>query len=146
MTVGVENSIVGMRAFYGISDLNAALSNLSPFTDNTLSKTGLAIESNTGNWSAVFGASGATPTVIDLGTDFTFTSAEMLQVDVYALPNPSTITLSIKNLASGIIRTINAGNLILGTTYMAPTAWICNNATANAIAMNLGRIEWHSPN
>jgi hypothetical protein len=143
---GVDSSNAAMRVFFGITDLNATATNISGITDTTLVKVGVAVDTNSGNWQAINGLAGATPTVTDLGTDFGYTSSEMLQVDVYCLPNPGLMSMTVKNLNTGIATTIPIGNSIPGTTFLTPTAWISNNTAASAVAIAIGRIEFHSPN
>lgn len=119
----------GHRVFVGISDSVANPTNVNPTTATTPGKIGLAIAANTGNWNLVHNITGTAPTIIALGANFPVNNTDLLEIILYSPPNGSGITYRVSNWSTnqqttGTLTT----NIPANTTFMAPVAWITNNA------------------
>ncbi len=129
----------GNRAFVGLSGSTAAPTNINPFTDGTISRVGVAIIANTGNWYFVNNAAGSTPTTLDLGSNLPVSATNLYELVLFSPPNGSYIGYRLKNLTtnndvSGSVST----NLPSNTTFLAPQFWMTNNATAGIVTMDFG--------
>lgn len=127
----------GMRAFVGIQDTAANPTNVDPTTTTTPGKIGLAINANTGNWSLVHNLSGAAPTVIPLGASFPVNATDLMELAIFSAPGASSIGYRVTNWSTGaqVSGTISA-NLPAAATFMTPSVWITNNATAAAATLD----------
>jgi hypothetical protein len=142
MTVGLEVLVAGMRSFFGLTDSVANPTNIDPLSSTTPGCIGLAINTNTGNWNLVSHASGSAPVVVALPATFPVNVTDAIELKLNCAPNSSAIDYKVTNLATNAsqIGTLDAANLPGNTTYLAPTLWVTNNATAAACAISL--IEW----
>jgi hypothetical protein len=142
MTVGLESLVAGMRSFFGLTDSVANPTNIDPLTATAPGCIGLGINTNTGNWNIVSHASGSAPVVVALPATVPVNTTDPIEFKLNCAPNSLLIDYKVTNLATGAVQigTIAAANLPTNTTYLAPTLWITNNATAAATAMSL--VDW----
>jgi hypothetical protein len=119
----------GQRSFVGISDSIANPTNVDPTTNTTPGKIGLAQNAATGNWSLVHNVSGTAPTIIALGANFPINNTDIYEIGLFAAPNAASIGYRVTNWSTGqqTSGTLTA-NIPAATTFMAPVAWITNNA------------------
>lgn len=119
----------GQRSFIGISDSVANPTNVDPTTATTPGKVGLAQNAATGNWSLVHNVTGTAPTIIALGANFPINNTDLMEVALYSAPNGSSIGYRVVNWSTGqqTSGTLTT-NIPAAATFMAPVAWITNNA------------------
>lgn len=123
----------GLRCFAGIVDVAANPTNIDPVTTSTPGGIGLAVNANTGNWRLVNNVTGTARTSLDLGSSFPVNNTDIMELILFCAPNGSSIGYRVTNWstgaqASGSLNT----NIPANTTFMAPSVWITNNATAAA--------------
>ena len=123
----------GLRSFAGIVDVTSNPTNVDPTTTTTPGGVGLAVNANTGNWQLVRNATGTARTAIDLGASFALNNTQPLELILFSAPNGTSINYRVTNLStnvqtSGTLTT----NIPASTTFMTPSIWITNNATAAA--------------
>jgi hypothetical protein len=131
----------GMRAFFGLSSTAiTAPTNVDPTITTTDAKIGMAINANTGNWKIIHNSAGTAPTIIDLGTNFTVNTNDMIEMILFAKPNHSVVTYRIKNLTTNLeaVGTLST-NLPANTLFLGRTIWATNNATAASVAWDCSR-------
>lgn len=119
----------GQRSFIGISDSVANPTNVDPTTSTTPGKIGLAQNAATGNWALVHNVTGTAPTNVALGASFPINNTDLYEIALFSAPNGSSIGYRVVNWStnqqtSGTLTT----NIPSNTTFMAPVAWITNNA------------------
>jgi hypothetical protein len=131
--LGLATLVAGNRGFFGLNDQTSNPTNVDPLTSTVANKIGIAFASETGNLSLINGVAGVAPTVLNLGASFPVNIAHLIEFVFASLPNQSGIDYVIRNkengaIASGTLTT----NIPANTVYLAPTSWMCNNATAAA--------------
>lgn len=127
----------GMRVFAGIQDTAANPTNIDPTTATTPGRIGLAINANTGNWNLVHNVTGTAPTIIALGASFPVNNTDIMELILFAKPNDTGVGYRVTNWStnqqtSGTITTNQPAN----TTFLIPSMWITNNATAAAATLD----------
>ncbi len=123
----------GLRAFVGLVDVAANPTNVDPLTTTTPGGVGMAINANTGNWSFVNNVTGTARTATGLGTNFAINNTHLLELALFAAPNGSEFGYVVTNLSTGnSVTGAVTTNIPAGGTFLAPTVWITNNATAAA--------------
>lgn len=119
----------GLRCFVGIADSVANPTNVDPTVNSAISRIGLAINANTGNWNFVHNVAGTAPTVIALGANFPVNNTDLYEVSFFSAPNGSNIEYRIVNWSTNQQTTGSlTTNIPTNTTFMAPLVWITNNA------------------
>lgn len=124
----------GLRCFAGLVDVIANPTNINPVTTATPGGIGLAIAANTGNWSLVNNITGTARTALDLGASFAINNTHLLELALFCAPNSSSISYRVRNLSTGaaaVSGTLTT-NIPANTSFLAPSVWITNNATAAA--------------
>lgn len=134
---GLSALQAGMRAFCGVVDVAANPTNIDPITATAPGGIGMAINANTGNWSLVHNVSGTARTQIPLGASFPVNTTDLLELVLFCGSNAASIGYRVTNWsqavsASGTLST----NIPANTTFLAPSNWITNNATAAAATMD----------
>ncbi len=134
---GLSGLQTGMRAFAGVQDTAANPTNVDPTTATTPGKIGLAINTNTGNWNLIHNVTGTAPTVIALGANFPVNTTALMELVLFSKPNGTEIGYRVTNWStsqqtSGTLTT----NIPANTTFMAPSVWVTNNATAAACTLD----------
>jgi hypothetical protein len=127
----------GMRVFAGLQDTAANPTNVDPTTTTTPGKIGLAINANTGNWNLVRNVTGTAPTIIALGATFPVNNTDLMELILFAAPNGANIGYRVTNWSTGatVSGTLTT-NIPAATSFMIPTLWITNNATAAAATLD----------
>lgn len=130
----------GNRAFVGLSSSTAAPTNIDPLTYGTsISRIGVAINANTGNWYFVTNNAGTAPTTTDLGGTMPVNATDLYELVLFSPPNGSSVGYRLKNISTGdVVSGSAASNLPASTTFLAPQFWMTNNATALAQAISFG--------
>lgn len=138
-------TVAGARSFFGLHSSTAAATNVEP---NTLTNCiGLAQLSSSGNMHIVYGGSAA-QTAIDLGANFPAgtLSADYYELELYA-PRGSNNTVYYKvtrlntgDVATGTLTGTAGTALPASTTGLTFNNWRTNNATALAVAFDVGQI------
>jgi hypothetical protein len=124
---------VGLRAFAGLVDVAANPTNVDPTTTTTPGGVGLAINANTGNWRLVNNVTGTVRTALDLGASFAVNNTHLLEIALFAAPNDSGISYRVVNWSNGGVASGKiTANIPANTTFLAPSVWVTNNATAAA--------------
>lgn len=139
--IGLATMVADQRFFAGcITTAASAPTNVDPTTSTTGGKFGLACNVNTGNWKFIHGAVGAAPTVIDLGSNFPVNNTDLLELQVFVVLGGATLYYYVKNLTTGLETsgTVTT-NLPAATTALGRQIWMCNNATASAVAWDCTR-------
>lgn len=127
----------GQRVFAGIVDVAANPTNIDPVTTTAPGGIGLAINANTGNWNLVNNATGVARTSTSLGASFPVNATDLLELALFSPPNGSGIGYRVTNLSSGAQASGNlTSNIPANTTFLAPSIWITNNATAAAATLD----------
>lgn len=130
----------GNRAFVGLSSSTAAPSNLDPLaTGTSISRVGVAINANSGNWYIVTNNAGTAPTTSDLGATMPVNNSSLYELVLFSPPDGNYIgyrmrNLSTNNTVSGSLST----NLPSDTTFLAPQFWMTNNTTGAQVVMDFG--------
>lgn len=140
MRFGTSGLQSGNRAFVGLSNSTAAPTNIDPLTNGTgISRVGVAINANTGNWYFVTNNSGTAPTATDLGTAVPVNATDLYELALFSPPNGSYIGYRLKNLSTGNSASGSATtNLPANTTFLAPQFWMTNNAVALTTVFDFG--------
>ena len=127
----------GLRCFAGLVDVAANPTNIDPVTTTAPGGIGLAIAANTGNWQLVRNITGTARTAIDLGATFAINNTHMLEIVLWCPPNGSTISYRVTNWSTGAQTSGDlTTNIPASTTFLTPSIWITNNATAAAQTMD----------
>lgn len=139
--IGLATMVADQRFFTGcITTAASAPTNVDPLTSTSGGKFGLACNSNTGNWRFIHGAVGAAPTVIDLGASFPVNNTDLLELKVYIPDGGTTLRYYVRNITSGAETSGTVStNLPAVTTSLGRQIWMCNNATASAVAWDCTR-------
>ena len=138
-------AVAGVRQFIGMSSSIAAPTNVEPST--LLNSFGLAqLSTDSTQWYIVFGGTTA-QAVIPLGTALGSpnTTNILWELSLYASPLNANIIYKVINVGTGITVTgtlagTSAVVLPVGTLYLAPRTWRCNNATALAVAYDFSSL------
>lgn len=133
MRFGLDTLQAGNRFFFGLNSSVSNPTNVDPLTSTTNAKVGVGCNANSGNLHLIHGAGGATPTTVDLGSDFPVSNTNMYELVLFAAPNGSSIGYRMTNLSTGATTsgTINS-NMPASTDFLAPMLWGTNNATGAA--------------
>lgn len=135
---GLSVLAAGMRAFAGLTDIIAAPTNIDPTTSTTPGKVGMAINANTGNWNLVYNVTGSAPTVVALGASFPVDATSLFELILFAAPNSASISYRVANLTTNAVASGNlTTNIPASATFLAPSLWATNNATAASVAIDL---------
>lgn len=139
---GIGAPVAGVRCFSGLVDSTAVPTGIEPTTATAPGRIGLAINANTGNWKLVHNVTGAAPTVIDLGASFPVNGVDLLDLTLTATPNAAAINYVLKNLTSGVSATgALTTNIPAAATFMTPSLWITNSATAGLQTLDFVQME-----
>lgn len=123
----------GIRAFVGIVDVAANPTNIDPTTTTAPGGVGLAINANTGNWNLVNNITGTARTSTGLGASFPVNNTDLLEIILFAPTNGSVINYRITNLSTAASTSGSlSANIPASTTFLTPSVWVTNNATAAA--------------
>ncbi|HRC28290.1 MAG TPA: hypothetical protein PKV96_02790 [Candidatus Saccharimonas sp.] len=134
---GTSTLQTGNRAFVGLSSSVAAPTNIDPFVTGTIGRVGVAVNTNTGNWSVVTNTVGSTPTATNLGSTMPLNTTDLYELILYSPPNGSTIGYRMKNLSTDAsVSGSLSSNLPSSTTFLSPQFWITNNATGAAAILD----------
>jgi hypothetical protein len=116
--VGTPITTVNNNAFFGLSEralVYPTTPELTPLTNSTHAKIGMAIDNNTGNWNIIHNTAGTVPSVLDLGSNFPVNNSTMYELQLYS------------NLAGGVDYTV-----INSDTKAVATGTISTNLPAPA--------------
>lgn len=140
MRFGTSTLQSGNRVFVGLSSSTSAPTNVDPLTYGTsISRVGVAINANTGNWYFVTNNAGTAPTTTDLGSTVAVSSTTLYELVLFSPPNGSYIGYRLKNLTTGNdVSGSASSNLPSNTTFLAPQFWMTNNTTALATVFDFG--------
>ncbi len=134
-------AISGARMFVGLRNAVAAPTNIEPSTGQT-NMVGAAQISTSNNLQLVYGGSAA-QTAIDLGASFPANtlSADLYELALFAPPDTQVIYYQVTRVNTGDIATGMLSGAVgtvipAATTFLAHTAWRCNNATALAVGID----------
>ncbi len=123
----------GLRAFAGLVDAAANPTNIDPLATTAPGGIGLAINANTGNWNLVNNLTGAARTVLSLGAGFPVNATSLLELALWCAPNDGGISWQVTDLSTGQTSSGKiTANIPANTTFLAPSVWVTNNATAAA--------------
>lgn len=135
--IGLSGLQTGMRAFAGLVDVAANPTNVDPTTTSTPGGIGLAINASTGNWNLVHNITGTARTVITLGASFPVNTTDLLELVLFCGANAANIGYRVTNWSSGAQASGTLStNIPANTTFLAPSIWVTNNATAAAATMD----------
>lgn len=142
--------VTGQRSFLGVSNSISAQSNIDPLADTTISKIGIAHNTNTGNLSFINNNAGTAPTVSTLSNDFAVNTANEYTLYINFKPNGGDVVWQIFRLdsadgsyifsQSGTIAGGNA-NLPATTTPLGRYGLVTNNAQASAAALDFQSLK-----
>jgi hypothetical protein len=135
--------VAGNRFFTGLSEQVVAPTNVDPVTLTSVARIGLAVNTNTGNWNLVHTQGGIGINVIPLGASFPLNTTDVMEFTLYAKPNDTVVQYVVTNVSTGATTSgsLSSSNIPTSTTFLAPVAWMTNNATASAVAWNL--MQWY---
>ena len=123
----------GIRAFAGLVDVAANPTNIDPVTTTAPGGIGLAINTNTGNWQLVNNVTGTARTALDLGANCAVNNTSVLELALWCAPNDNGISYQVTNLSNGTTASGKiTANIPANTTFLCPSVWVTNNATAAA--------------
>ena len=133
--------VTGQRGFVGLSNSIAAQSNINPLTDTTISKIGMAHDTNTGNWSFINNVAGTAPTVIPMGADFPINTTDAFDLYIHLKPNGDVVweafllSSTDGSWVASMTGTITT-NIPAATTAISRYGLVTNNAQAAAAALD----------
>ncbi|CAB4140445.1 Phage tail repeat like [uncultured Caudovirales phage] len=127
----------GLRCFAGLVDVVSNPTNIDPVTTATPGGIGLAVNANTGNWNLVHNVTATARTSVPLGASFPVNNTDLMELILFCAPNGTAIGYRVTNLSTGAQTSgsINT-NIPAATTFLAPSIWVTNNATAAAQTMD----------
>jgi hypothetical protein len=144
-------AVSGARMFVGLRNAVAAPTNVEPSTGQT-NMVGVAQISTSNNLQIVYGGSTA-QTAIDLGASFPANtlSADLYELALFAPPDTQVIHYQVTRVNTGDVAagTLSGavGTVIpAATTFLAHTAWRCNNATALAVGIDVVSVYLETDN
>jgi hypothetical protein len=138
---GLDTLQTGMRSFIGLADVTTVPTNVDPTTNTTPGKIGVAINASTGNWQLVTNVTASAPAVTDLGANFPVNVTNLLELTLSCSANDGGISWVVTNLSSGNeSRGRVTTNLPANTTFLSPSIWVTNNATAAAAILAIAKI------
>lgn len=127
----------GMRVFAGLVDVAANPTNIDPTSATAPGGIGLAINASTGNWQLVRNLTGTARTAVDLGANFPVNTTDLLEIALWSAPNGGGISYQVTNLSTGNTTSGSVTtNIPASATFLAPSVWITNNATAAAATLD----------
>lgn len=135
----MDTLIATQLCFFGLyASATAPGATINHLTSTAVAKVGMAVSSNTGNWSIVI-CSGSAVTATDLGANFPINNTDFLEMVLFCAPGASTISYRITNLTSGNTTSgdLTGANLPGATVYMTPLMWMSNNAAASAVKWSI---------
>lgn len=138
---GIALLVTGQRGLVGLSNSIAAQSNINPLTDTTISKLGMAHDTNTGNWSMVHNLAGAAPTVIGMGADFPINTTDAFDLFIHLKPNSDVVWEAFRLSTTDGSWVASAGgtlttNLPAAASPIGRYGLVTNNAQAAAAALD----------
>lgn len=147
-------TVAGARQFMGLSSAIAAPTNVAPTTlTNCI---GMGCDIGIGNNMKIYYGGSAAQTSIDLGANFPANtlSTDWYEFSLFAPVNlNNTVYYSVKRLnslatapATGTLSGTAGTALPANTTFLAPVMWRTNNATALAVAFDVGSLYIESIN
>jgi hypothetical protein len=135
-------AVSGARMFVGLRNAVAAPTNVEPSSGQT-NMAGVAQISTSNNLQIVYGGSAA-QTAIDLGASFPANtlSADLFELALFAPPDTQVIYYQVTRVNTGDVATGTLSGAVgtvipAATTFLAHTAWRCNNATAAAVGIDV---------
>ncbi|MCB1377971.1 MAG: hypothetical protein KDK89_06345 [Alphaproteobacteria bacterium] len=135
-------AVSGARMFVGLRNAVAAPTNVEPSSGQT-NMVGVAQISTSNNLQIVDGGSAA-QTAIDLGASFPANSlsADPYELALFAPPDTQVIYYQVTrvntgDVASGTLSGAVGTVIPAATTFLAHSAWRCNNATALAVGIDV---------
>ncbi len=144
--------IAGARYFVGMSNLNAAPTNVEPSTLTNCVGVGKV---STSNNLCIVGAGSAAQAVIDLGVNFPAATnrVDLYRVSFYASPAQNgVINYRVERVNTGDVATGTLTPTVVGTqtpastVFMQPRWWSTNNATASIVGLDMGLMYIESDN
>ncbi|MFM7013146.1 MAG: hypothetical protein ACKO0Z_28080 [Betaproteobacteria bacterium] len=136
LRTGLVTQQAGQRGFFGLSNTTVAPTNVDPLTSTANAKLGIAFNTNTGNYTLIYGLNGVAPTQIALGANFPLNTTGMIEQVYHMGPNATDISYQITNLVTGdsVSGTIPAASAFAAADFFSVLYWMTNNATAAAVA------------
>jgi hypothetical protein len=132
----LETLQTGMRVFAGIVDVAANPTNIDPTTATAPGGIGLAINASTGNWKIVNNITGTARTSADLGASFPVNNTDLMELVIFSAQNGSAVGYRVTNLSTAAVTSGSLStNIPANTTFLAPSIWLTNNATAAAATL-----------
>lgn len=143
-------AVSGARMFVGLRNAVTAPTNVEP---NTLTNyVGVSQLSPSNNLQIVYGGSAA-QTAIDLGASFPANtlSADLYELALFAPPDTQVIYYQVTHVNTGDTATGTLSGTVgtvipAATTFLAHTAWRCNNTTALAVGIDVVSIYIETDN
>jgi len=143
-------NVSGARMFVGLRNAVSAPTNVEPSTlTNCI---GVAQLSSASNLQIVYGGSAA-QTAIDLGASFPANGASTAayELELFASPGTQTIGYKVTRLdngttASGTLSGTVGTQVPAATTFLAHTAWRCNNLTLAACGIDIVQVYVETDN
>ena len=139
---GFTTLAVGQRMFIGLdSNATAAPTNIDYQTSTTTGKIGMYATGSTGvNWSLIYNAVAAVPTVVPLGASFPVDTTSLYEMILFAKPNDTAVSYRITNMSTNVqISGSISTNLPASATPLGRLVAGCNNATAASMAWDVSR-------
>lgn len=138
---GIALLVTGQRGLVGLSNSIAAQSNINPLTDTTISKLGMAHDTNTGNWSMVHNLAGTAPTVIAMGADFPVNTTDAFDLFIHMKPNSDVVWEAFRLSTTDGSWVANTGgtlttNLPAAASPVGRYGLVTNNAQAASAALD----------
>lgn len=143
---GIEDAslVSGARTFCGLTTSISAPANVSPSTlTNCI---GIGHDAGDTTWKLYYGGSAA-QTPIDLGANFPVSNTDWLHLLIAASPDVAATyeyrvrryTSTAMYEASGSIGPLTSAAIPQALSLLAAQAWRCNNATASAVVLPIGK-------
>jgi hypothetical protein len=131
-------AVSGARMFVGLNVTTGAPTNVEPNT--LLNCLGVCRLSTSTNLHLINNDGAGTATTVDLGASFPTDGASTAayELTMWCPPNESFVGYRVERLDTGDVSEGQwSTDLPVNTTFMTPHGWVCNNATALAVALDL---------
>lgn len=132
------------RMFCGLRNLTTTPTNVQP--DTLVNCIGVGKLSGSTNMHVIHNDGAGTATTIDLGSSFPTNNSTDLYKVIFRGKKDNTVDYIVENISTLVsVKGNISTNLPSVSTLLNPTNWICNNATAVAVALDLAYLRIEQP-
>jgi hypothetical protein len=134
---GISQSQPGMRCFFGLSSIDANLSNANPTTYTNI--IGVGFNPNDANFSLIHNDASGTATKVNLGANFpaTTVNTDLYELRIYCNIDSNGFFWKLTNLSTNIVTEgFVSTDIPAASTLLAWQLYLNNNAQAASVALD----------